>query len=126
MDSLKKSEHLSTGEKGETIAEEYLRHLDYMILDKNWSFRHKELDLIALEGDELVVVEVKTRTEPVIDNPHLSVNRKKQRNIISAANAYIRFNRISFDVRFDIIWIRIDVSGRAQIEHIKNAFIPLL
>jgi len=126
MDTAQKSEHLCLGERGEDIAAEYLLKKGYIIIEQNWRLRHKELDIIAVDDNELVAVEVKTRTEPVLDDPILSINRKKQRNLISAAHAYVRINRISMDVRFDVIWIRVDISGRASIEHIKDAFIPML
>lgn len=126
MESLQKSAHLSVGVKGEELAVGYLLRQGYLILETNWSFKHKELDIIALHGEELVIVEVKTRTEPVYDDPGMSVNRKKQRNIISAAHAYIRYHRMDREVRFDIIWIRVDTFGHTHLEHIPHAFIPVL
>lgn len=126
MESVNKSEHLSTGIRGEEIAADYLAGLGYLILEKNWCFVHRELDIIAVDGDELVIVEVKTRREPVLAEPEKAVNRKKQWNIISAANVYVRYNRINLDVRFDVIWITFDRSGKPVIEHIPDAFIPVL
>ncbi len=126
MESLEKSEHLNIGKKGELLAEKHLNQLGYIILERNWIFRHKELDIIALDRNELVIVEVKTRSEPNLDFPDLAVNRKKKRNIVSAANAYVRYNQISQDVRFDIIWILIDKRGKATIDHFRDAFIPSL
>lgn len=126
MESLQQSSHLSTGARGERIAADYLCAAGYLILEQNWYFRHRELDIIALYGGELVVVEVKTRTDPLMDDPAQLVNRKKQRLIVSAAHAYIRYHRLDLDVRFDLIIIRIDRMGDYRIEHIESAFIPLL
>ncbi len=126
MDTAQKSAHLCLGSRGEDIASKFLISKGYTILERNWMIQHKELDIIAIIQHELVAVEVKTRTEPVIDDPLISINRKKQRNMISAAHAYVRINRISLDVRFDVIWIRVDQAGRATLEHIQNAFIPTL
>ena len=126
MDTAQKSEHLCLGARGEDIAAEYLLKKGYLILEKNWRLKHKELDIIAIDENEIVAVEVKTRTEPVLDDPVMSINRKKQRNLISAAHAYVRINHILLDVRFDVIWIRVDVSGRASVEHIQDAFFPTL
>jgi putative endonuclease len=126
MESLEKTEHLNIGKNGELLAEKYLNQLGYIILERNWIFRHKELDIIAIDRNELVIAEVKTRSEPTLDFPDLAVNRKKQKNIVSAANAYVRYNRISLDVRFDIIWILVDKRGKATIEHFRDAFIPCL
>ena len=126
MDTAQKSEHLCLGVRGEEIAVKYLIQKGYTILEMNWMIQHKELDIIALDGKELVAVEVKTRTEPILDDPRMSINRKKQRNMISAAHAYVRINRIPWDVRFDVIWIRVDRSGSTSVEHIQDAFIPTL
>lgn len=126
MESSQKSPHLTTGIKGEEIAVNLLRNKGYLILNQNWTFKHLELDIIAIDQNELVVVEVKTRTDPLVDDLNQVVNRKKQRNIVRAANAYIRYHQISLDVRFDIIWIRLSQHGKPVVEHIRGAFIPLL
>lgn len=126
MDTAQKTEHLCLGVKGEELAAKFLVQKGFTILEKNWMLQHKELDIIAIDRNELVAVEVKTRTEPVLDDPVTSINRKKQRNMISAAHAYVRIKRIRLDVRFDVIWIRIDSSERYIIEHIQDAFIPTL
>ena len=104
----------------------YLRDLGYQILDRNWRMGHKELDIIALDSKELVAVEVKSRTEPILDSPERSVDRNKQRNLISAAHAYVRYKKLSFAVRFDIIWVSVKKDGSYNIRHYKDAFIPLL
>ena len=52
-------EHMNLARKGELEAEKYLSALGYQILEKNWYHRHKEIDLIAIDNDNLVVVEVK-------------------------------------------------------------------
>ena len=104
----------------------YLSELGYKILDRNWRLGHKELDIVAVDSSELVTVEVKTRTEPVMDSPARSVGIRKQRNLITATNAYVRYNRISLNVRFDIIWVIVSLDGSYEITHYKDAFIPLL
>ena len=126
MDTAQQSNHLSLGYKGEDLAIGYLETLGYDILERNWMHIHKELDIIAIDTDELVVAEVKTRTMPVMDSPERTVDLKKQRNIITAANAYIRFNKLSLAVRFDIIWVVVQTDGSYDIKHYKDAFIPAL
>ena len=54
--------HNDLGRRGEEAAVEYLREKGYSILARNWRNVHKELDIIAQEDDELVIVEVKTRS----------------------------------------------------------------
>jgi putative endonuclease len=113
------------GEKGEKLAVEFLVNKGYKILATNWRYKHKEIDIISRKDDFLVVVEVKTRSSNYFENPQDSINRKKQKFIIEAANAYIYKNNIHFETRFDII--AIIISGeKIEIEHIENAFYPLV
>ena len=116
---------MEIGRMGESVAENFLEKAGYKILEKNWYHRHKELDLIAVDYDELVVVEVKSRQAPALDSPSISIDRKKQRNLVFAANAYVRMKRISLEVRFDVIWV-IFKGDKPEIEHIRNAFVPSL
>ncbi len=109
--------------KGEIAAEELLIDSGFQILERNWYHKHKELDIIAIDGSELVIIEVKSRKAPALDNPAMSIDRKKQRNLVFAANAYVRMNKISSEIRFDVMWV-IYHGSQVEIEHIRNAFVP--
>jgi putative endonuclease len=111
------------GAEAEDIAINYLLNQGYEILDKNWYNHHHELDIIARKDGILAVIEVKSLSSNAIREPYESVNRNKQRMIISATNAYIRRHNINDDVRFDIISILFR-NNEPQIEHIENAFYP--
>ncbi|HEY4786512.1 MAG TPA: YraN family protein [Bacteroidales bacterium] len=116
----------TTREKGsaaEEIAASYLKKKGYEILDQNWYNQHKELDIVARKDGIVAIVEVKSLTKNYLREPFQSVNRNKQRLLISAANAYIRRHNINEDVRFDIISIIMD-GKEPQIEHMENAFYP--
>ena len=112
------------GEKGEIKAREFLINKNYTILSSNWRYQHKEIDLIAQKDNTLVIVEVKTRTSNYI-SPKESVRKKKQQNLIIAANAYVQINNLDIDVRFDIIEVIIQ-NKEYTVNHIKEAFYPLL
>lgn len=71
----------------------------------------------------LVIVEVKTRTSTDYGDPWSFVDDKKIRRTVYAADAYIRYNRIDMDVRFDIVSISIE-DGDFKVEHIEQAFFP--
>ena len=92
-------------------------------MERNWRNRHMEIDIIAMDGDELVIVEVKTRQSDAYGEPDIAVTRKKQSRLISAANAYIFRNNLDFSTRFDIISIVFN-GGNPIIEHIEDAFLP--
>ncbi len=116
-------EHMDLARKGELEAENYLSAKGFTIIERNWYHRQKELDLIAYDEDELVIIEVKTRNAPALDNPSMAIDRKKKRNLVIAANAFARKNKISKEIRFDVVWLvyRGDI---AEIDYIKNAFVP--
>jgi putative endonuclease len=112
-----------TGNKGETLACEYLENKGYKVLYTNWHSRHREIDIIASHKNELIVVEVKTRIAGSLLSPESSVGYKKQRLIIEAADAFIQKHDVNLDVRFDIISVVYNGQG-FEIEHIENAFYP--
>ncbi len=116
---------VSVGKEGEKVAENHLVEKGYQILERNWRFGKKELDLIARYGDKLVIIEVKTRTNPEFEQPKEAVTFKKQRNIVDAANAYIQKNNILLETQFDIISVLFN-NGKTEIEHISDAFYPLV
>ncbi len=117
--------HNTLGNDGEDCACEYLQDKGYTVIERNWRCGHKELDLIAVDRDELVIVEVKTRSGLQYGNPQDAVTDSKIRKIVSAAHAYVRYRRIDMPVRFDIVSIVMD-DGNTAIEHIERAFIPPL
>ena len=112
------------GKVGEDLAVDYLTHKGYQILERNWRSGHKEIDIIALDDTNLVVVEVKTRKSDDFGEPDIAVGRDKQRFLIWAADAYVRKRRLDVDARFDIISI-VFTDEEPKIEHIEDAFIPL-
>ena len=110
------------GKIGEDLAVNHLINKGYRILERNWRSGHKEIDIIALDGDTLVVVEVKTRQSNTYGEPDIAVGVMKQRMLIWAADAYVRYKNLDVDVRFDIISIVI-TDKEPEIEHIEDAFI---
>ena len=119
------AEQHDLGHEGEERAREYLRSKGYEILECNWRHGSEEIDIIAKEGNMLIVAEVKTRKSSYFGEPELAVNRKKQKIIVRAADAYIRRKGLDLEVRFDIISIIIG-DGKYTINHIPDAFYPTL
>ena len=115
--------HNDFGKLGEELAVKYLIDKGYEILERNWRNRHKEIDIIAKDGEELVIVEVKTRQTDEYGEPDIAVTRQKQRRLIYAANAYLFRTNLEIETRFDIISI-IFKDGKPVIEHIEDAFLP--
>ena len=115
--------HNDLGKLGEDLAVQYLTDKGYEILERNWHNIHKEVDIIAKDGQYLVIVEVKTRQNDEYGEPDLAVTKRKQRMLIAAANAYISRKELDMETRFDIISIVVKDSDRV-IEHIEDAFLP--
>ena len=99
------AEHLQTGAWGEELAVAYLREKGYVILEHDWRSKHRDIDIIARQGNCIVFVEVKTRTSSDFSDPVQAVNYKKQRNLILAINHYIHYRKIDAPWRFDVITI---------------------
>ncbi|MBQ6728861.1 MAG: YraN family protein [Bacteroidales bacterium] len=115
--------HNDLGKLGEDLAIQYLTDKGYEILERNWHNIHKEVDIIAKDGQYLVIVEVKTRQNDEYGEPDLAVTKRKQRMLIAAANAYISRKELDMETRFDIISIVVKDSDPV-IEHIEDAFLP--
>ena len=117
------AKHNELGKRGEELAAQYLTEKGYEILERNWRNKHKEIDIIAKDGESLVIVEVKTRQTDEYGDPDIAVTRQKQWRLISAANAYVFQNKLDIDTRFDIISI-VFHDDEPIIEHIEDAFLP--
>lgn len=117
--------HLDFGARGEELASRHLEEKGYKILERNWRFGHREIDIIARYNEFLVIAEVKTRSGTMWQHPSQAVTRQKQRHLVEAADAYIRKNNLDLEVRFDVISVVKDRKN-TEIEHIENAFYPLL
>lgn len=131
MNIFKRKEALSIGARGEKAAIAHLKKKGYKILASNFfnsnGRRLGEIDIIAKDGDEIVFVEVKTRTIAAFGKPlpEESITPTKLYKLNKAASFYISKNQL-FDVpcRFDAITIIANpVTGSAKLRHLKNIFI---
>jgi len=113
-----------TGRKGEDMAVRYLMNNSFKILERNWRHLHREIDIIAIDNECLVIAEVKTRKGSSFTDPMGQMTIKKQALLVSAADAYILQHNLDMDVRYDVICVNID-AGHTRLEHIKNAFHPI-
>jgi putative endonuclease len=112
------------GKKGEEIAVGYLKKEGYKILTRNWFYDHKEIDIIARQGEEIVVVEVKTREGDYFEEPWEAVSTRKIRNLVEAADAWLNQRNIDLETRFDVISIIFSDDVHYELTHFPGAFIP--
>ena len=122
------AEHNKLGTWGEDLAAAYLREKGYSIRDTDWKLGKRDLDIVALTPDQrtIVFVEVKTRLSDAVMKPEDAVDIKKIRSIGYTANSYIKELDIDLETRFDIISIIGKHGEQTRIEHIEDAFNPLL
>lgn len=113
------------GRRGEDAAAAYLERLGHTVIDRNWRTRAGEVDIVALDGDTLVLVEVKTRRSAGKGSPEEAVSPTKQKRIIRLAREYLAdagLDPTETSVRFDVIAIRVLSEDRALLRHHRAAF----
>lgn len=109
------------GRKAETAAQDFVKSLGYRILETNWRIYHFEIDIIAMDGNELVIIEVKARKTAEYGHPSEFISRKKERNLIEATEHYILEKGLQNEVRFDVITL-LPAENGFEIEHFRDAF----
>lgn len=113
-------EHLQTGVWGEELAAAYLREKGYAILERDWHSKHRDIDIIAQDGETTVFVEVKTRRSRDFGAPFEAVDCQKRNNLRHAINHYLSYRNIT-NYRFDVVSIigSFDCMN-PEIEHIED------
>lgn len=120
------AEHNNLGYWGEQKAAEYLEDNGYGIMARNWRCGHRDLDIVAHKDGTVVFVEVKTRRDNRFGEPEQAVDMRKIKSLSVAAEAFIAANRIDAEVRFDIITVTGASAGECRVNHIEDAFMPIM
>lgn len=113
--------HNELGRLGEQLAKEYLLNKGFTVLTQNYRFEKAELDIICVKNNDIIFVEVKTRSSDYYASPIHAVHHKKQELLQEAAFHFITENKIELEPRFDIISIVIK-NNVPQIDHLEDAF----
>ena len=110
------------GQEGEDIACRALRERGYRIIARNWSCRFGEIDIIAMDKEDVVFVEVKGRESDVFGTPEEAIGPAKQKKISKAALHYLQEKGLGGrNARFDVVTIRF-MPQDTQVQLIRNAF----
>lgn len=113
------------GLEGEEIARSYLTSKGFELLEKNWRCSEGEADIVMLDGETVVLVEVKTRLdlrEGEPPYPEVAVNGPKLKRYKAIANRYVMLNPKVRALRFDVVAVTLLHEKHALINHFTNAY----
>ena len=116
------ADHNEFGKIAEDLAVDFLVKAEYKILARNFRYLKAEIDIIAEKENQIIIIEVKARNTDAFLEPQEAVNKKKIKLLISAANYFVEENNINKEVRFDIISVLPDETGKLKISHLEDAF----
>ncbi|QDT97350.1 YraN family protein [Gimesia aquarii] len=117
------------GDHGERAAIKFLKQAGYSILAKQYRTGQGEIDVIALDGQTVVFVEVKTRRSDSKGKPFEAITLQKQSQLTRLASSFLKKHKLlQQPARFDVIsilWPRAHAnSAKPEIQHFQNAFAP--
>jgi putative endonuclease len=114
------------GRFGEELAARHLVDAGAEILDRNWRCREGEIDIVALDGGVVLFCEVKTRSGDGYGTPAEAVGPAKASRLRRLASRWLAEHpRRRGPVRFDVLAVRRDPSGRSgpvRVDHLRGAF----
>lgn len=109
------------GKYGEDLAVRHLEEHGITVLERNWRCVLGELDVIAREGQALVVCEVKTRRSNAYGTPIEAVTVRKARRLRRLALQWLDERQVFVPtIRFDVIGVVQPPAGRASIVHVRG------
>ena len=111
----------AVGRYGEDVAAAFVARAGWTVLARNWRCAEGELDLVALDGDELVAVEVKTRRTSTYGSPAEAVTHRKLARVRRLTARWLREHDVAArSVRVDVIAVVVPRQGAAQVEHLTG------
>jgi len=112
------------GARAEQLALEYLQARGLTIVERNYRRRLGEIDLVALDHGVLVIAEVRTRSTDAFGGAAASVDARKQRRIIRAAEQLLQRHRdyAALPVRFDVLIVTAAATDAPEVHWLRHAF----
>lgn len=111
----------AVGRYGENVAASYLARAGWQVLDRNWRGASGEIDIVALQGSDLVVVEVKTRRGEGFGHPAEAVTPAKLARLRRLAAQWLAEHDLHpASVRVDVVAVHAARSGAARVEHLPG------
>ncbi|GEL94361.1 YraN family protein [Cellulomonas composti] len=111
----------AVGRYGEDVAAAHVVRLGWRVIERNWRCSEGELDLVALEGREVVVIEVKTRRSLRFGHPAEAVTHAKLARVRGLAGRWMREHpHPGCTLRVDVIAVVLPAAGAPQVEHLMG------
>jgi putative endonuclease len=121
-DGPSRSANRAKGIRGEDAAVACLKKEGYRIIERNYRCRYGEIDIIAMDKQEVAFVEVKGRESDFFGSPEEAIGADKQKKISRTALHYLQERGLSDrNARFDVVAIRFTPQGN-RVTLIRNAF----
>jgi putative endonuclease len=117
------AEHNKFGTEGEDLAVRWLKEKGYEILHRNWRHSHYEIDIIAMKGKMLHIVEVKARNFSAFGHPEDNVGKKKFKNLQRAADEFLFLNPGYQWIQYDILAITLFKDKEAEFFLLEDVFL---
>jgi putative endonuclease len=111
-----------TGKKGEEMAAAYLIQNGYKIVERNWRFKHWEVDIIASKGNCMHFFEIKTRGSDMYGHPEESISKQKMVNLRNAAEEYQYLHPEWKYVQFNVLAIKIFFNQPVEIMLFEDVY----
>ncbi len=109
------------GDYGERVAERHLIESGFTIIDRNWRCDIGEVDLVAIDGEDLVICEVKTRSSAAFGAPLEAVTPVKLRRLWRLAMRYAAEHDVPYRrLRVDAVAVFRRRRGAAAVEHVRG------
>jgi putative endonuclease len=116
-------EHIELGKLGENLACDFLQRQNYTILFRNWRYSNAEIDIIASHEKVLHFIEVKTRSTKNYGEPEDSVNSKKMKKLIDAAEAFQEEQPEWTRIQFDILSITMEKGNAVEYFLLEDVYL---
>lgn len=109
------------GAYGERVAVAHLAAAGMTVLDRNWRCAQGEIDIVARDGDVLVICEVKTRSSTALGHPLEAVTSRKAARLRRLAAAWVRERQVHPpEIRIDLVGVLRAPRGAASVEHVRG------
>lgn len=113
------TQHIELGQSGEALAVAFLESHGMQVLDRNWRCHAGELDIVAREGNRIVIIEVKTRRGLSFGHPFEALTPSKVARLYRLAVLWCVEHGWRGDYRIDAVAVLLPPDQPAMIEHLK-------